>query len=92
MTDSHEINGVHINHHQRDTLNRLMAHPTSHDVHWQDVIHLVEALGTVEKRHDGKVVVSFGGNVEAFDPNHQKVSMEQIADLRRMIKAAGFDH
>ena len=91
MTESHEINGVHINHHQRATLDKLMAHPTSHNLHWKEVIHLVEALGAVEEKHDGKVKLTIGENSEVFDPNHKDVSMEQIADLRRMIKAAGFE-
>ncbi|MCF8530019.1 MAG: hypothetical protein K9G05_01945 [Candidatus Nanopelagicales bacterium] len=92
MTESHEINGVHVNHHQRDTLKKLLAHPTSHNLHWKEVIHLAEALGAVEERHDGKVKLTIGGSSEVFDPNHKDLSMEQIADLRRMIKAAGFDN
>jgi hypothetical protein len=90
MTDSHEINGVHINHHQKDTLDKLLAHPTTHNLHWKEMLHLAEAIGSVEERHDGKVKFSIGGNSEVFDPNHKDLTMEQIADLRRMIKAAGF--
>lgn len=91
MSDSHEINGVHVNHHQRTTLEKLMAHPTSHNLHWKDVIHLIESLGAVEERHDGKVKITLAGDSEVFDPNHKDLSMDQIADLRRMIKAAGFE-
>lgn len=90
MSDSHEINGVHINHHQRNTLDKLLAHPTSHNLHWKDVLHMLEALGTVEERHDGKVKITFAESSEVFDPNHKDLTIDQIADLRRMIKAAGF--
>jgi hypothetical protein len=90
MTGSHEINGVHINHHQKDTLEKLLAHPTTHNLHWKEMMHLAEAIGTVEERHDGKVKLTIGDTSEVFDPNHKDLSMEQIADLRRMIKAAGF--
>ncbi len=54
------------------------------------MMHLAEAIGAVEVRHDGKVKLTIGESSEVFDPNHKDLNMEQIADLRRMIKAVGF--
>lgn len=90
MSNAHEINGVHINHHQRTTLEKVMAHPTNHDLQWKDVIHLADALGDVDERHDGKVKLTIGDLSEVFDPNHKTISMDQIAHLRQMFTAAGF--
>lgn len=36
------------------TLSQLFAHPTSHNIHWRDVIHLFNTLGgtTEQTKHD----------------------------------------
>jgi len=91
-SESHEINGQHINHHQRDTLEALFAHPTRHNVRWKDVEHLLAALGEIEVKHNGSLRVSLSGIVEVFDVNHGRdLTMEQVMDIRRMLKTAGFD-
>lgn len=87
-----EINGVHLNHHQHRTLDALLSHPTPHNLHWAEVQHLVEAVGAVEEKHNGKLHISIGDSAAMFDSNHGKdLSTEQVVDLRRMLKAAGFD-
>lgn len=91
-SESHEIGGQHINHHQRDTLEALFSHPTRHNVRWKDTEHLLEALGEIEVKHNGNLKVTLSGIVEVFDVNHGRdLTMEQVMDLRRMLKSAGFD-
>jgi hypothetical protein len=84
-------NNEHLNHHHRDTLETLFAHPTSHNLKWVDVLSLLVAVGTVEEKSGGDVRVVLGAEVELFNTQHNKdVSIEQIADLRRMFRHAGF--
>jgi hypothetical protein len=91
-SENHEIGGRHINHHQRDTLEALFAHPTRHNVRWKDVEHLLDALGEIEVKHNGHLHVTLSGIVESFDVNHGRdLTLEQVMDLRRMLKSAGFD-
>jgi hypothetical protein len=91
-SESHEIGGQHINHHQRTTLESLFAHPTRHNIRWKEVEHLLAALGDVVVQHNGHLRVTLSGIVEVFDVNHGKdLTLEQVMDLRRMLTSAGFD-
>ena len=43
----------HLNNHHRDTLLQIFQHPASHNIEWPAVLSLLEAVGSVEQRHDG---------------------------------------
>ena len=63
---------VHLNNHHRDTLLQIFQHPTSHNIEWRAVVSLLETVGTVETRHDGKYVMGVGGESEVFTrPKHK---------------------
>ena len=82
----------HLNNHHRDTLLQIFQHPTSHNIEWHAVLSLLEAVGTVEQRHDGKYLVRVGGETEVFTrPKHKDIEIESVQDLRRMLSAAGYD-
>jgi hypothetical protein len=45
------------------------------------------AVGTVERRHDGKV----GSEIGFFDiPSQEETEIEAVVGLRRLLAAAGF--
>ena len=76
--------------HHRSTIERLFAHPTSHNIHWRDVRSLLEAVGTVHEEHGGRVKVTLGGETEAFrPPRHGEIDAQMVVDLRRMLRGAG---
>ena len=54
-SDSPHLSGRH-----RDTLRQIFEHPVSHNIEWHAVVSLLEAVGTVTRRHDHKVEVSVG--------------------------------
>ena len=56
----------HLNSHHRDTLLQIFQHPTSHNIEWNDVLSLLEAVGSVEQHHDGKYVVTLGTETEVL--------------------------
>ena len=57
-----------------------------------DVLHLLEAAGTVEEKHDGKFTVTLGEETEVFERPHNKdIDTQMVVDLRRMLKNAGFE-
>jgi hypothetical protein len=75
----------------RDTLRRIFEHPTSHNIEWHEVTSLLEAVGTVTVRHDGKVSVKLGSELEFLDPPAGKdVDDQMVVDLRRMLRGAGY--
>jgi len=81
----------HLNNRHRDTLQQLFATPASHNIEWARVLSLLEAVGTVERRHDGKFRVTLGGESEVLSkPEHKDIDAQQTVDIRRMLTKAGY--
>jgi len=75
----------------RDTVEKIFAHPASGNVEWRQVVSLLEAIGTVKHEHNGKLRVSLGPETEVLARPHGKdVDVRTVVDLRRMLKHAGF--
>ena len=82
---------VHLSNHHRNTLRQIFEHPVSHNVEWRTVVSLLEAVGSVVERHDGKVAVTVVSQTEFFDPPpHKDIDTQAVVDLRRMLSAAGY--
>lgn len=83
---------IHLNNHHLNTLSVIFAHPVSHNVRWHDALSLMEAVGDVEERHDGRFKVTIGAETEVLDhPRDKDLGTEMVVDLRRMLANAGFD-
>ena len=83
---------VQLNNHHLDTLLQIFQHPTSHNIDWQAVVSLLEAVGTVEPRHDGKYLIRIGAATEVFTrPKDKDIEIELVQHLRRMLSGAGYD-
>jgi hypothetical protein len=82
---------LHLNNHHRDTLLRILEHPVGHNIEWPAVRSLLEAVASVEETHDGKLVVTLGGETETFErPRHKDIDAQLVVDLRRMLRRAGY--
>ena len=82
---------AHLSNHHRNTLRELFQHPVSHNIEWHAVVSLLEAVGTVERHHDGKVAVTIGSESAFIDPPAGKdIDTQTVLDLRRMLSAAGY--
>lgn len=89
MTTGPELE--HLDSRHRDTLRQIFEHPTSHNIEWHAVMSLLEVVGTVTRRHDGKVAVKLGPELEFLDPPAGKdIDAQLVVDLRRMLTAAGY--
>ena len=81
----------HLSNRHRDTLMQIFQHPTSHNIEWQAVLSLLNAVGSVEQRHDGKYRVTVGDETEVLTPpKHKDIGTQQVVDLRRMLTSAGY--
>jgi len=81
----------HLSHHHRTTLRQIFQHPVSHNIEWNAVRSLLEAVGSVVERHDGKFVVTVGPDTEFLEPPLQKdINTQMVVDLRRMLRDAGY--
>jgi hypothetical protein len=81
----------HLEHHHRDTVQKIFSHPSSANIEWRELRSLLEAVGTVSEHHNGKLQVTLGAETEVFDPPHGKdIDQQMVVDLRRMLRNAGF--
>jgi len=86
-----DLEPEHLDNRHRDTLRQIFEHPTSHNIEWRAVMSLLEAVGTVTTRHDGKVSVKIGPELEFLDPPAGKdIDAQLVVDLRRMLSHAGY--
>jgi hypothetical protein len=84
--DSKHLDGAH-----RNTLSHLFQHPASYNIEWHDILSLLEAVGSVEERHDGKFVVTVGSETLTLEqPSGKDIDIQQLVDLRSMLSNAGY--
>jgi hypothetical protein len=82
---------AHFTNHQRNTLRQIFQHPAGHNIEWRAVLSLLEAVGSAEERHDGKVAVTIGSQTEYFDPpRHKNIDTQAVVNLRRMLTTVGY--
>ena len=81
----------HLDSRHKDTVRQILEHPTSHNIEWRAVMSLLDAVGTVTVRHDGKVAVKLGSELEFLEPPVGKdIDDQMVVDLRRMLTKAGY--
>ena len=82
---------AHLSNHQRNTLRQIFQHPAGHNIEWRAVLSLLEAVGSTEEQHGGKVAVTIGSETEYFDPPpHKDIDTQAVVNLRRMLSRAGY--
>ncbi len=81
----------HLNNHHRTTLRQIFQHPVSHNIEWDHVLSLLDAVGSTAEHHDGKVAVTIGSQTQFFDPPlHKDIDTQTVVDLRKMLSSAGY--
>ena len=80
----------HLNSHQRDTLAQIFRHPLNHNVEWHSVLSLLNAVATVRETHKGHLLVTIGNKSDTFEQRHKDIDAEQLANLRRLLRKAGY--
>jgi hypothetical protein len=82
---------AHLSSHHRETLAQIFQHPAGHNIEWRAVQSLLEAVASVTETPHGKFLVTLGGETETFvAPRHKDIDEQQVVDLRRMLKSAGY--
>ena len=73
-------------------LSHLFSHPTCHNIEWHDVLSLLEAVGTVKERHDGKYQVAIGPESIVLErPLHKDIDISTVTDLCKVLRNAGLE-
>lgn len=82
--------GIHLDHHNRQTAERIFRHPTSHNIQWHDVISLLDQLGETRETSHGSLEVTIGDEVDFISgPRHRELTDDHVAQLRRLLRKAG---
>jgi hypothetical protein len=82
---------THLNNHHRNTLRQIFTHPVSHNIEWHSVVSLLDAVGTVERYHDGKVALTLGPHTTVFDPPQGKdADVPLVSAVRKILADAGY--
>ena len=82
----------HLNNHHRDTLDRILRHPSGGNIEWKDVVSLLEAVADTVREHNGKYEVTLAGQTDHLSVPHGKDIDEQtVVDLREMLRRAGYE-
>jgi hypothetical protein len=76
--------------HER-TLEQLFQHPVAHNVEWRDVVRLLEAVGSIQEEHNGKLRVEIHGQTTVLHrPRHKDLAdVEQLVEIRHFLERAG---
>ena len=81
----------HLSNHHRDTLAEIFDHQRGGNVEWRKVRSLLEAVGTVEVRHNGKLAIAVGSeSIVLEEPRDKDVDRQTLVDLRRILGEAGY--
>lgn len=79
--------------HHETTLRKIFAHPLVHNLEWREVVSLLDNVGTVVPKDDGRVQVMVGEESRTFErPHHghdDVLDAEQVVEVRRMLADAG---
>jgi hypothetical protein len=82
---------LHLNGHHRDTLSQIFQHPVGHNIEWRAVLSLLDVVASIEETHHGRFLVTLGAETETFEPpKHKDIDAQQVVDLRRMLRNAGY--
>lgn len=72
------------------TAERLLAHPTGHNIAWHDVVSLIGHVGSIQEEENHRFTVTMGSETETFDkPKGDDLDIQQVVDLRRMLQRVG---
>jgi hypothetical protein len=81
----------HLSGHHRDTLLKIFQQDTNYNVEWHDVVSLLEAIGSIEQRHDDMFLFRIGDETEVLRrPSGKDIDGQQLVDLRRILTSAGY--
>jgi len=81
----------HLTHHHRVTLEKIFQHPVAHNLEWNDVHSLLNAVAEVDEKHDGKFTVVLNGRSETLEkPKHKDLEAQEVIDVRRLLESGGY--
>jgi hypothetical protein len=80
------LHGAHLR-----TFEALFRHPTAHNLEWQDLVSLVEKVGSVHRRGGDKFDLEVGGvHYLMHKPHAKELSSSEVVNVRHLFEQAGW--
>ncbi|MBL8699021.1 MAG: hypothetical protein JNK67_11650 [Alphaproteobacteria bacterium] len=81
-----------MNHHQRQTLHSLFAHPISANISMQEVESVLKHLGAeIDNRHKARIGVKLNGHTAVFHTPQHHLARDEVTQIRKFIESCGID-
>lgn len=81
-----------MNHHQRQTLHSLFAHPISSNIAMSDVEAMLAHLGAaIDNRNKSRIGVTLKGHTAVFHTPQHHLPKDEVVQLRKFVEACGID-
>ncbi len=81
-----------MNHHQRQTLHALFAHPISANIAMGDVESMLAHLGAeIDNRQKSRIGVKLRGHTAVFHTPQHHLAKDDVVQLRKFIAACGIE-
>ena len=82
----------HLSGHHRDTLLQIFQAKDESQCRMARCRSLLEAVGSIEQRHDDMFLFRIGQETEVLRrPSDKDIDGQQLVDLRRILTSAGYD-
>lgn len=81
-----------MSHTPERTLAEVFAHPINMNIHWKDVVRLIESLGgEAEVVHGGREKVRLNGHEFTFHIPHGKTinTRDEVMQIRHFLEQSG---
>jgi hypothetical protein len=81
-----------MNHHQRQILHALFAHPISANIAMGDVESMLAHLGAeIDNRQKSRIGVKLRGHTAVFHTPPHHLAKDEVVQLRKFIAACGIE-
>jgi hypothetical protein len=81
-----------MNHHHRQVLHALFAHPVSANIAMNDVVSLLTHLGAeIDNRHKARIGARLNGHTAVFHAAQRHLPKDDVVQLRKFLTACGVD-
>ena len=76
--------------HDNRTIEAIFRHPAAENLAWRDVVSLIQAIGDVQKEHNGKVVFKIGDeHLTLKIPHGNHIGVDGVVYLRQFLLESG---
>ena len=79
-----------MNHKHRAVLEAIFAHPTSGNIDFKEIVHVLESLGAeVVNKSGNRIGVTLNGHSVALTHAHHDLPKEEVMQIKKFLVSCG---